>query len=94
MSVSARTGKPLAVATAVAVEGDVLHVSLSDGRELRLPIAEFDFLRDATPEQRAAGVVWEKGTALWWEDLLDGISVAGLIDVGETELERFAGVWG
>lgn len=87
------TGRGLAVATEVEVVGDVLHVTLTDGRELRLPVDDFEFLRDATPAQRAGGVVDMKGTALWWEELLEGISVAGLIGVSETELERFAGLY-
>jgi hypothetical protein len=75
------------------VTDDHIHLWLSDGRELRVPVAEFDFLRAATLSQRRAGVIRSCGTALWWEDLLEGISVAGLIDVGETELEDYAGVY-
>ncbi len=58
-----------------------------------LRFAGFAFLRCATPEQRASGIVDQKGTVLWWEDLLEGISVAGLIGVSETEPEDFAGVY-
>ena len=90
---SSRTGKPLAVAEQMDVTDDDIHLWLSDGRELHVPIAQFDFLRDATPRQRRAGVIEANGTALWWEDLMEGISVAGLIDVGETELEDYAGVY-
>jgi hypothetical protein len=88
------TDKRLALATGVKVNADVMRVTLSDGRELRLAVDDFEFLRDATPAQRARGVVHANGTALWWEDLLDGISVAGLIGVSETELEEFAGLYG
>ena len=92
MSTSA-TGKRLAVAIRLEIRDDVIQVWLSDGRELRLPVAEFDFLRDATPAQRARGIDDDNGTVLWWEELQDGISVAGLIGVSETELEDFAGVY-
>lgn len=91
MSASA-TGRRLARATSLTTVEDVIRVGLSDGRELRLPVAEFDFLREATPAQRASGVIDENGTVLWWEELEDGISVAGLIGVSETELEEFAGL--
>lgn len=90
---SSVTGKPLAVAEKMEVTDEEIHLWLSDGRECRVLVAEFPFLRDATPEQRRAGVIDDNGTALWWEDLLEGISVAGLIDVSEDELERFAGVY-
>jgi hypothetical protein len=90
---SSVTGRPLAVAEKLDVTDQEIHLWLSDGRELRVPIARYPFLRDATPEQRRAGVIEDKGCALWWEDLFEGISVAGLIDVSEDELERFAGVY-
>ncbi|MGH2378868.1 MAG: DUF2442 domain-containing protein [Candidatus Limnocylindria bacterium] len=73
------------------MDEDVLRVELSDGRRLSLPISQFDFLRDATSDQRASGIVDDNGSVLWWEGLLEGISVAGLIGVSETELEEFAG---
>ena len=92
MSTSA-TGKRLAVATKLEVRGDRIRVTLSDSRELRLSVHDFEFLRNATPAQRASGIVDAKGTALWWEELEDGISVAGLTGVSETELERFAGLY-
>ncbi len=66
---------------------------LSDGRRLDFDLDEFSFLRKATPTQRARGIVDEKGTVLWWEELLEGISVAGLTGVSESELEDFAGVY-
>jgi len=69
-----------------------VRVDLSDGRELRLPIADYGFLRRATPEQRSSGIVDERGTVLFWPALCEGISLAGLLGVSETELEEFAGL--
>ncbi len=66
MSTSA-TGKRLALATGVSVDEDLLSVTLSDGRELTLPVSRFAFLRTATPAERAGGKVIASGTALWWE---------------------------
>lgn len=95
MSASAirKTRKKLATAVGLDFDDAGFRVRLSDGRVLRYPFGEFEFLRRATPTQRAAGVVIDKGTALWWEDLLEGISIAGITGVSETELEKFAGLY-
>lgn len=90
---SSATGKRFATAVSIDFHDTGFRVPLSDGRTLQLRFADFRFLRDATPEQRTKGIVDDKGTVLWWEDLLEGISVAGLIGVSETELEGFAGVY-
>jgi uncharacterized protein DUF2442 len=87
------TRKKLATAVDIDFQNAGFRVRLSDGRVLDLTYEQFDFLRRATPVQRAKGIVWQKGTALWWQDLLDGISVAGLTGVSETELEKFAGLY-
>lgn len=70
-----------------------LVVRLSDGRCLRVPFEAHAFLRQATREQRLRCVIEDKGTVLWWDDLLEGISLAGLLGVSEGELEEFAGVY-
>ena len=90
---SSVTGRPLAVAERMEVTDEEIHIWLSDGRETRVPLDRFDFLRSATPGQRRVGVIVDNGTALWWEPLFEGISVAGLIGVGEDELEKYAGVY-
>jgi hypothetical protein len=87
------TDKRLATAVSVRADDTVVEVRLSDGRQLELRVADFGFLRKATPRQRRNCVVDSAGTALWWPSLLEGISVAGLIGVSETELEDFAGLW-
>lgn len=90
---SSATSKRLATAVAMDFRDSGFGVRLSDGRTLEFRYADFGFLRDAPPEQRTAGVIDAHGTALWWDDLLEGISVAGLIGVSETELEDFAGLY-
>lgn len=89
---SSATDRRLALAVRMDVDREVVRVLLSDGRELRLRIADYGFLSRATPEQRAAGVIDEQGTVLFWPALWEGISVAGLLGVPETELEEFAGL--
>ncbi len=91
MSASANDRRP-ATAVGIDVDRDVIRVRLSDGRELRLRFADYGFLRGATPAQRAGCVIDERGTVLFWPALRDGISVAGLLGVSETELEEFAGL--
>ena len=86
------TDRRFAVATGLDVSPDVLRVRLSDGRELRLRFSDYEFLRDASPAQRAGGVLDERGTVLFWPELREGISLAGLLGVSETELEEFAGL--
>ena len=86
------TSKRLATAVEARVDADVIRVSLSDGRELRLRIADHAFLRNADPKDRAECVVDDRGTVLFWPSLSEGISVAGLIGVSEAELEEFAGL--
>ena len=66
-------------AEAVAVRFDEFSftVDLSDGRSLRVPLAWFPRLLDATPAQRAQ--VRISGEGLHWEDIDEDISVEGLL---------------
>ncbi len=67
----------------VAFAGNVLRVVLSDGREVRLPLAEIPWLKwlaQATPKQRAKWTLEPGGYAIYWEDLDDGIEVCHLLD--------------
>lgn len=69
-------------ATGVRFTGDVLHVSLSDGREISLPLERIPWLgwlMAASPEQRSRWSLEPGGFAVYWEDLDDGIEVAHLL---------------
>ena len=69
-------------ATAVHFDGDILQVSLSDGRMISLPIDKttwLQWLTQATPEQRANWSLEPGGFAIYWEDLDDGLEVAHLL---------------
>jgi hypothetical protein len=71
-------------ATHVRFEGDILYVSLSDGREVGLPIQQIvwlAWLAAATPEQRANWSLEPGGYAVYWENLDDGIEVCHILDV-------------
>jgi hypothetical protein len=58
---------------------DTLWVDLQDGRTVGVPIAWFPRLLDASPEERARGVISASGRGLHWERLDEDISVEGLL---------------
>ncbi len=58
---------------------DTLIVSLSDGREVSVPLEWFPRLRDATPKQRKNWRLIAKGIGIHWEDVDEDISVATLL---------------
>jgi len=69
-------------ATNVRFEKNSLYVSLSDGREVSLPIDRIDWLAwlaRATPEQRAKWSLEPGGYAVYWEELDDGIEVGHIL---------------
>lgn len=64
--------------------GNILYVSLSDGREISLPIDRVEWLNwlvKAAPEQRANWSIEPNGFAIYWEDLDDGIEVRHLMEM-------------
>jgi len=68
-------------ATDVRFGGNTLYIKLSDGREISVPldlVPWLDWLRKATPEQRANWSIEPGGFAIYWEDLDDGIEVCHL----------------
>lgn len=71
---------PIAVlATAVKFTADALHVTLSDGREISVPLEWFPRLRSASPAQRANWRLIGNGVGLHWPDLDEDISVEALL---------------
>jgi hypothetical protein len=69
-------------ATQVRFEDNRLYVTLSDEREISLPIDNIewlDWLAQATPEQRANWSIEPNGFAIYWEDLDDGIEICHLL---------------
>lgn len=66
-------------ATTVRIDGERLAVSLTDGRELLVPLAWFNWLDGSTPEQRADLTIIEGGLGIWWEALDEGVSVPWLL---------------
>jgi len=66
------------------------HVVLSDGGSIDVVYSDFEFLRSATSAQRRNCRVEHQGMAIWWPDLEEGVSLAGLLGVTEAELETLA----
>ena len=75
---------PQVGATGVRFAGNVLYVSLSDGREISVPMEKVEWLNwlvTATTEQRSKWSIEPDGFAIYWEDLDDGIEVCHLLEM-------------
>ena len=68
-----------ALAKSVKFDEEMMHVSLTDGRLISVPILYFPLLRQATPDQRAKYEIGGGGTSLHWPELDEDLSVAGLM---------------
>jgi hypothetical protein len=67
------------LATDVKVDTERLHVALSDGREISVPLVWFPRLHNATPQQRQHWELIGRGIGLHWPDLDEDLSVVGLL---------------
>jgi hypothetical protein len=68
-----------ALAKSVSFDDEMMHVVLTDGRSISVPIIWFPILRHATPEQRSQYAIGGGGTSLHWKELDEDLSVAGLM---------------
>jgi Protein of unknown function (DUF2442) len=71
-------------ATGAHFQQDDLVISLSDGREIVLPLHRYKWLawlERATPQQREHWSLEPEGYALYWEELDDGIEVEHLLSL-------------
>lgn len=68
-----------ALARAVEFSDEMMHVHLTDGRVISVPILWFPTLREASPEQRAQYEIGAGGHGLHWPELDEDLSVAGLM---------------
>jgi hypothetical protein len=69
-------------ATNVRFDKNILYVSLSDGREVSLPIDRVEWLEwlaRASAEQRKKWSLEPGGYAIYWEELDDGIEVGHIL---------------
>ena len=79
-----------AVATSARFAADRLHVALSDGREISVPVDRFPRLAEATPQARDHWEITAFGTAIRWPDIDEDIGVATLLGVPEWLVEQAA----
>lgn len=66
------------LAKSVRFDEVMMWVSLTDGRQLGVPLAFFPRLLHASPEQRLACVISGGGLGLHWDALDEDISVPAL----------------
>lgn len=69
-----------ALASAVHFDNDLMHVSLTDGRIISVPILWFPLLYEASADQRAQYEISGGGVSIHWPEIDEDISVAGLLD--------------
>ena len=70
---------PLPLAQNVRVTRDSLHVELSDGRSISVPLVWYPRLLHASLEERKNWRLIGKGRGIHWADVDEDISVEGLI---------------
>ena len=68
-----------ALAQSVEFTAEMMQVFLTDGRILSVPLIWFPLLRDALPEQRAQYEIGAGGLSLYWPEIDEDLSVAGLM---------------
>jgi hypothetical protein len=67
------------LAKSLAFAEDSMHVTLTDGRILSVPLAWFPALNSATPEQREKYRIDAGGRGLHSPEIDEALSVAGLL---------------
>jgi hypothetical protein len=71
-------------AKSVRFEANTLHILLTDGREISLPVDQMEWLgwlAKAPEEDRAKWTIEPGGFAIYWEGLDDGIEIEHLLSL-------------
>jgi len=71
-------------ANGVRFEGSLIHILLSDGREISLPLNQMAWLKwlaKTTSEQRAKWTIEPNDYAVYWEELDDGFEIEHLLSL-------------
>ena len=71
--------KKFPLAEEVWFDDDMLHVRLSDGREISVPLEWYPRLKNASEEERKNWRLIGKGIGIHWESLDEDLSVEGLL---------------
>lgn len=68
-----------ALAKSLTFDDELMHVSLTDGRIISVPLIWFPLLYEAKPEQREIYEIGGGGVSLYWPELDEDLSVANLL---------------
>jgi hypothetical protein len=68
-----------ALAKAISFDDALMHISLTDGRLLSVPIIWFPLLHAASSEQRSHYEIGSGGRSLHWPEIDEDLSVAQLL---------------
>jgi hypothetical protein len=68
-----------ALAKSLSFDSEMMHVILTDGRIISVPIRWFPLLREATLEQREKYEIGGGGISIHWPEIDEDLSVAGLM---------------
>lgn len=68
-----------ALAQAVKFDSEMMHVFLTDGRIISVPLIWFPLLYEAAPEQREQYEIGGGGISLHWPEIDEDLSIAGLM---------------
>ena len=79
MSTLTSTSPTAVLAISVSFSDDALHVQLSDGREVSVPLEWFPRLRNATTRQRENWRLIARGIGIHWEDIDEDVAVSTLL---------------
>jgi hypothetical protein len=74
-----------ALAQSVRFDTEMMHVDLTDGRIISVPLAWFPALKSAKPKVRANVEIGGGGIALHWPGLDEDLSIAGLMAGVDTQ---------
>jgi Protein of unknown function (DUF2442) len=75
-----------ALAQPVSFDDDMMHVSLTDGRVISVPIVWFPLLAEATPAQRVQVEIGGGGTSLHWSEIDEDLVVANFLAGADWQL--------
>ena len=68
-----------ALAKEVKFNDDMMHVYLTDGRMISVPVIWFPLLHEATPEQRERYEIGGGGVSLHWPEIDEDLSITNLM---------------
>jgi len=73
-----------ALAQSINFDKDYMHVHLTDGRIISIPVIGFPLLYEATPKQREKYEIGAGGSVLHWPEIDEDISIASLLAGADT----------